>query len=121
MPGQSKSKWRLCCKRQSWPRGLAPYVSISRGALWHADVFIPKIWMLRDEAAHHLHTFRIVENCERDSGLSKQVFRPEKIAVLADDDRGNAEEQRRPRAHDARAEGAYEREWAPVAAASGIA
>ena len=77
--------------------------------------------MLRDEAAHHLHTFRIVENCERDSGLSKQVFRPEKIAVLADDDGGNAEEQRRPRAHDARAEGAYESELAPVAAASGIA
>jgi len=64
----------------------APVLNVNSTNLRHPDIFIPKIWILCNEIAHHLHTFRIVKDCERDSCLAKQMFGSKEIAVLADDD-----------------------------------
>ena len=64
---------------------------VAIAASGHPNVFIPKVWMLRDKTPHHLHTFPVIEHFDGDSRLSKQMFGPEKIAVLANDDGRNAE------------------------------
>src|SRR5690348_11854364 len=92
----------------------------SGARLRNSNIFIPKIRMPRDKAAHHFHTFRIIEHCNCDSSLSKQVLSSKKIAVLTDDDGWNAEEQRRSCAHDARTQRAYEDELMPIATSSGV-
>ena len=77
--------------------------------------------MLRNKAAHHFHALRIVDHSDRNASLRKQMLSSKKIAVLADDDRRNAEKQRRSRAHNAWTERADQSELLPIAAASGVA
>jgi len=74
-----------------------------------------------DEAAHHLDTFRVVKHLDCDSGLRKQVFSPKKIAIFADDDRRDAEQQRCSCTHNAWAERADQSELRPISPPSCIA
>src|SRR5262249_10745277 len=73
------------------------------------------------KAAHHFYALRIVEHFDGNASLYKQMLSSKKIAVLADDDCRNAEEQRRSCAHDARTQRADQSELMPIAAASGVA
>ena len=85
------------------------------------NIFVPKVGVGADELAHQLNAVRIVEDGDVDTVLAEEVFRAEKVLILADDDAGNAVEQGRAGAHDAGAERADESEVGPVAAASGVA
>src|SRR5580765_2148795 len=106
---QSKTDFRVEFVAQP-PSAVGETADTGEGAcatkvsgLRQPDILIPEIRMLRDETSHHLNAFRIVENCHRDACLHKQMFRSQEVAVLADDDGWNPEEQRRSRTHDARA------------------
>src|SRR5919197_1147973 len=86
-----------------------------------ADVFVPEVGMLSNEASHQFDAVRVVEHAHAHAIAGEQVLRALKVAVLPDHHTRDAEQQARSRAHDARAESADERELRPVTAASGVA
>src|SRR5919201_1419892 len=86
-----------------------------------ADVFIPEVGMLSNEASHQFDAVRVVEHAHAHAIAGEQVLGALKVAVLSDHYTRDAEQQARSRAHDARAESADERELRPVTAASGVA
>ncbi len=77
--------------------------------------------MVSDEIPHEFYTGRVVNDRKLDPVLAKQVLGSQKILVFSDDDPRDAVEQRRSRAHDARAKRADQCEFGPVATASGVA
>jgi len=68
-----------------------------------------------DELPHHSNTFSIVQNYQACAVLLEQIFSSLEVAIFSDDDAGNTEQQRRARAHDARAESADQGQLRPVA------
>src|ERR1700722_17088225 len=77
--------------------------------------------MSGDEVAHHGTTSCIVENDHSDAVLTEQILRSVKISILADNYPRDTVKQRRPGAHDARAESADQRQLRPVAASARVA
>jgi hypothetical protein len=86
-----------------------------------SNIFIPQVWTRADEFRHQLNTFGIIQHREMHAPLPKKIFGAKKVSVLSDDDAGDAVEQGRARTHDARAEGADQRQFVPVAPAARMA
>lgn len=85
------------------------------------DILVPKVCVRGDKFAHETSAFRIVENHDADPMLAEQVFGSQEVLVFSNHDAGNAEQQRRPRAHDAGTESADQRQFSPIASPAGIA
>src|SRR5215469_3459856 len=77
--------------------------------------------MFCDEVAHHLDAFWIIEECNLNTSLSKQVLSSEEISTLPDNHSRDTEEQTSSGAHDARTQSTHEIEVMPVATTTGIA
>ena len=77
--------------------------------------------MRGDKFAHETNAFHIVENRDADPTLAEEVFGSQEVLIFSNYDARNAEQQRRPRAHNAGTESADQRQFSPIAAAARIA
>src|SRR5690606_35204659 len=102
------------------PRGLGRlFAGVARSI--EADVFVPQVRMLADEALHHGDAAFIVHEAQLDAFLLEPVLASLKGAVLTDDDAADAVEDGGAAAHCAGAEGGAEGQAGPVAPSSGVA
>ena len=86
-----------------------------------ADVFVPKIGMLRDEGAHQGLAFQIIHIDEVHTGAREELLGALKVGVLADDDGRDFEQQGGAGTHHAWTQRAHQHQAIPIPPAAGIA
>jgi hypothetical protein len=65
----------------------------------NANVFIPKVRSLRNEVAHHLDAFIILNDIQLHSLAAEPVFGAKECLIFANDDSRNFVEERSSTAH----------------------
>lgn len=85
-----------------------------------ADVLVPEVGVVLDEALHEGDAAGVVEDAEVDAFGAEPVFAALEGSVLADDDARDSVEDGGAGAHGAGAEGGGEGEGVPIAAAAGV-